>query len=811
LFGISSLIRGTGIAAALLLIATVSFAQTRNERFDINRFLIEGNALLKADEIETALTPFTGKQRSDGDVRQAIEALRQRYSRAGFSVKGVIASEQDFARGLVTLQVVEIQPAKATAQAESHADDAGIRPAFPVLAAKVSPDSAGISPKVQIALNDAAILADTAARRFAINRYLIKGNSPVSVEEIDRVLKPYTGKQRDDNDVQRAVEALKRRYDSAGYDVRGVIASEQDFDRGIVTLQLLEPIVAKRTGSGKRDAELAKVTPENLALLGSVSAKVPAKAPEVPAVDHVGITNPNRLEQTISPQFNIDRYRIEGNTTIKVEEIDTLLKPFTGKQREYADVQHAMDALRLRYRDAGYSAVQVVSPEQELDRGVVLLKVVEGKIGKVTIEGNRFFDETNIRSSLPALKENVSPKAADISANVQLANENPAKQVDVIMRTGKEAGVVDATVAVIDVAPLKAFLTLDNTGNPQTGDLRVGVGVQHANLFNHDDVGTLNYVTSPGKEHQVSLVSGSYRMPLYSAGDAIDVIVARSDVSNGSVETVAGLLSLSGKGTFYGLRYNQLLPRHGEYTHRIVYGLDYRIQENDCALGSFGAAGCASAGADITTRPISLTYSGNWAKPGWISDFTISLTRNLPGVAHGQDSDFQEARPSPTGGEGAPSRYTVVRAGASMVKAFENNWQVRGAVNAQYTPDALIASEQLSISGANAVRGFLEREVIRDTGYYANFELYSPNLSGKGDFAAHNLRGLLFFDFARAANNPLPGEAKQPVSIASIGAGFRWTVERDFNMRFDLARVVDDGATGRLAHFRGHISAYFGM
>jgi hemolysin activation/secretion protein len=341
--------------------------------------------------------------------------------------------------------------------------------------------------------------------------------------------------------------------------------------------------------------------------------------------------------------------------------------------------------------------------------------------------------------------------------------------------------------------------------------LRVGVGIQHANLFNHDDVGTLNYVTSPGKAQQVSLVSGSYRMPMYSAGDAIDVIVARSDVSTGSVQTVAGPLSLSGKGTFYGLRYNQLLQRHGEYTHRIVYGLDYRIQENDCALVDFGGAPCTSAATDIATRPISLTYSGNWAKPGWISEFSVSLTRNLPGVAHGHDSDFQAARPSPSGGEGAHSRYTVVRAGASMVKAFDSNWQVRGAVNAQYTPDALVASEQLSITGANAVRGFLEREVIRDTGYYANLEFYSPNLSGKGAFAAHNLRGLLFFDFARAANNPLPGEAKQPVSIAAIGAGFRWTVERDFNLRFDLARVLDDGETGKLAHIRGHISAYFGM
>lgn len=35
------------------------------------------------------------------------------------------------------------------------------------------------------------------------------------------------------------------------------------------------------------------------------------------------------------------------------------------------------------------------------------------------------------------------------------------------------------------------------------------------------------------------------------------------------------------------------------------------------------------------------------------------------------------------------------------------------------------------MSAATAVRGFLEREIVRDTGCFANLELYSPNLAGK--------------------------------------------------------------------------------
>ena len=46
-------------------------------------------------------------------------------------------------------------------------------------------------------------------------------------------------------------------------------------------------------------------------------------------------------------------------------------------------------------------------------------------------------------------------------------------------------------------------------------DFRLGVGLQHANLFNRDHVGTFNYVTSPGVEpgNQVNLYGGCHRGP----------------------------------------------------------------------------------------------------------------------------------------------------------------------------------------------------------------------------------------------------------------------------------------------------------
>ena len=514
-------------------------------------------------------------------------------------------------------------------------------------------------------------------------------------------------------------------------------------------------------------------------------------------------------EQT--ERFDIDRFTIEGNTLLKPDEIEDALKPFIGRHREYGDVQGAIEALKQCYSIRGFSVVWVVAPEQDLDQGVVTLQVIEARIGEVTVEGNLFFNDSNIRASLPALREDVSPMITDISANAQLANENTAKQVDVVLRPAEQQGVVDATIDVIDVRPLKAFLTIDNTGNTQTGDYRLGVGVQHANLFNRDHVGTFNYITSPEKLDQVSLYSGSYRLPLYSWSASMDFIIAYSDVNAGTTQTVAGPLTFSGKGTVYGWRYNQLLGRRGEYSHRIIYGLDYRAYENDCAIGAFGADGCGPAAVDVTVRPISLTYTGNWTKPERISDCYVALSHNIPGTDHGQESDFNAARPSPNSGDGSPARYTILRFGASIVHSFESNWQIRASFNAQYSSNVLLFGEQFGITGVTAVRGFEEREIARDTGYFANIELYSLNLAGRLVPGETNLRGLLFCDIASAANNTFAGEDKQQTSIASIGVGFRLNIRRNFNMRFDMARVMDEGGNKKIGDLGGHISVYFGF
>ncbi|HMH19202.1 MAG TPA: POTRA domain-containing protein, partial [Burkholderiales bacterium] len=74
-------------------------------RFDIQRFVVEGNTLLSQDDLEQILAPHSGKNRDFGDVQRALEALQGAYSSRGYTAVRVGLPEQDIRAGQVRLQV----------------------------------------------------------------------------------------------------------------------------------------------------------------------------------------------------------------------------------------------------------------------------------------------------------------------------------------------------------------------------------------------------------------------------------------------------------------------------------------------------------------------------------------------------------------------------------------------------------------------------------------------------------------------------------------------------------------------------------
>ena len=119
-----------------------------------------------------------------------------------------------------------------------------------------------------------------------------------------------------------------------------------------------------------------------------------------------------------APKFDIKSFEVVGDTILGSDVVQRTVTPFTGKDKDFGDVQRALESLEVAYRKLGYGVIQVQLPEQDITRGVVRFNINQPKVGKVNVEGNQFFSTENVRRSLPSVKEGEIPNSNEIARDV---------------------------------------------------------------------------------------------------------------------------------------------------------------------------------------------------------------------------------------------------------------------------------------------------------------------------------------------------------------------------------------------------------
>jgi hemolysin activation/secretion protein len=493
-------------------------------------------------------------------------------------------------------------------------------------------------------------------------------------------------------------------------------------------------------------------------------------------------------------RFQISRFDVSGNTLLSAAEVQAAVAPYTGPGRDFGDVQRALEALEELYHARGYKVVTVQLPEQELNGGVVRLNVVQTLLSRVTVSGNRYASEQNIRAGLPSLQPGRTPNLQQVSSNLRLVNENPAKKVKLNLAAsqsnpgGDEE--IEARVEVADERPWKLMLSGDNTGTEATGETHAGVMLQHANLWGRDHVGSVQYTTTAEHPDRVAVWSAGYHIPLYALGDAVDLFASYSNVDSGRVAAGIFDLAVNGKGAVYGARYTHALARRGGLESRLVYGIDYKAYKNNVVFGG------QNFGNDVTVRPLSVGWAGNAGNANGEANFSLTLLHNIAGGSRGGTRDFTAVR------SGARAGYTMLRFSGSIAAVIAGDWQTRVLLNGQATGDALVPGEQFGAGGSTTVRGFGERDLATDSGAVANVEMYTPNLCAR---ASWQCRLLGFYDSAWGQRNHiLPGELRR-TAISSAGLGLRFAVGGNASVQLDYGHALHTGQVAATSKNKLHV------
>ncbi|HEX9045440.1 MAG TPA: POTRA domain-containing protein [Verrucomicrobiae bacterium] len=216
--------------------------------------------------------------------------------------------------------------------------------------------------------------------------------------------------------------------------------------------------------------------------------------------------------------LNIIGYHVEGNTVLSPADFG-MLSNYTGTNVDFPRLREGLVQLQMRYHDLGYPTIGVTLPPQKLTNGVVKVKVTEGRLSKITLNGNTHFSDANIRRALPSLTTNILINNKWFQPELDQANANRDRQIYPVIGAGPDPGTTELTLNVKDRLPLHGRVEVNDKSSPGTPLLRIDAAAQYANLWQLEHQIGFDYNFSPQQFKPANSVN-FYDLPLITSYSA---------------------------------------------------------------------------------------------------------------------------------------------------------------------------------------------------------------------------------------------------------------------------------------------------
>ncbi len=474
-----------------------------------------------------------------------------------------------------------------------------------------------------------------------------------------------------------------------------------------------------------------------------------------------GYAQPRAGDQK-EPVFDVWEYEVHGNTVLEATTIERALYRFLGPGKSVRDVESARQALEQTYRKAGFATVQVVIPEQAVDGGVVELKVVPGRVGRVRVAGSRYYDQGRILARVPDLAAGVVPNFNAVQLQLNSVNRFPGRRVIPLLRAGDEPGTTEVELKVEEKRPYKGSLEINNRHSANTTSTRLNAAARYENLWQKQHSVGLQYQTAPEKPKEAQVWVLSYDAPSATSDDyyAFYAVRTKSDVAT------LGDISVLGNGKIYGLRWVAPLPGQERFTHTITAGADYKDFDEIVAV-----SGSSSIKTPIRYLPFTLSYEAYRRSTKGLWRFGTGFNFAIRGLVT-KEAQFADKRFKARG------NYFVWKWDVQRTHQLPKGFVAFAWLDGQAADQPLVSNEQYSAGGAQTVRGYLESEALGDEAVRGTFELRTPARVGRWPVEGSTLNGFVFLDAASLwLKDPLPGQTSR-YRLSSTGLGLRFSAGR---------------------------------
>jgi len=469
------------------------------------------------------------------------------------------------------------------------------------------------------------------------------------------------------------------------------------------------------------------------------------------------------------PGVLVKRVTVVGNSVFPDRVIERVTARYEGRRLTLKDLRGIAREVEEFYHRHGYVLARAFLPEQEIVDGHVVVHVVEGRFGRVVVEGNDYYSARFIRRLFwPARRSDVV-HLPEMEHALLVLNEYPDLTVQSVFKAGQEVGTSDVIIKVRDERPLHLELAADNFGTHLIGQDRVTAGVTAGNTLIEGDRLVLRgtQVTSGGSSPFLQV---DYGWPVDRFGRRVSLGYANAITKVGA-ELAA--LDIRGRADILSLTLWSPLTRS------VAVNSDWSIAFVAKAVENFIMATTPTSKDEL--RNLVLSYDRSKLDPGGKTVVALTLTQGL-----GQGLGGTAAGDTTASRVGASASFTKVNADVTRIVHFSTLNQVLLHASVQADSHPLTVPEQFALGGADSVRGFEQSEFLGDHGYAVTAE-YRRTF-----YEADNttVQGIAFADSGYAAiDHPISNEISGK-HLTGAGVGVRAQISSKTSVRLDVAAPV---------------------
>lgn len=476
------------------------------------------------------------------------------------------------------------------------------------------------------------------------------------------------------------------------------------------------------------------------------------------------------------PDFRLLKINLEGDSLLPRESLQPLFKHYERHRVTLDDIKALTQAIDDLHRSHGYFTVSYIPP-QKIKNGELTLKTVGARMGKLKVEGQRYFRKRKILSYWRTPSGEILTYER-IHKDVFAMNENPDRLVKPILLAGAAPGTTDVILRVEDHLPLHASYVFDNGGVKTTGKERQGFRVRHNNLLTMDDIFLVGTVF--GKDFGALYLT--HMIPLTKFGTRLVTGFSHAEVYPKKEFKKSGI---KGKSETYTLQILQRLFQRERATGEGRIGFDFKEKTTrvEGATSVWDRLRVLSLGGDFQAA----AFHGIWKLS---QDFVFGFSPHGNGF--------------PLTSRSARTRFFKYSFSLERIQNLFWGTKASFLLEGQLTPHKLTPVEEMSFGGASSVRGYPESDYLADQGLLARFEYRTPFFFAPRDwhlpYSREPLRRQIqlvsFYDHGYGRLHGPSKSERRFHTLFAIGGGFTFRLRENLTARVEWAVPLgDEGLT----------------